>query len=379
MAEYLEGDLALDKRATVDAHLDGCPDCAREVDQMRQTIRLLHALPDPEPPPMLAADIMRRVRAGEAEPSWMTRITRVLASVLEPTFVLPASAVAVAALVVMVIQQPGTHSPLVVDDSGAGLPLADSGSLSRAGTRFEADLAGLELDMSRAFRGAPSASPSSSGGSPKSALSTARIQITVDRDGARIARISPGAGPSESIEMRTAAARARDSESDSFRYRREIEAKAAQRGARAPSAVIASRVAPLRAQERPHGWSAEESSYGEVGRAQHVARSVQGGGLAPFPESSGGGDARDEWLSRGLEDPVGFARFIADKNLAEQELWVARLTERAQALGLLTDLVKALRGSGDSFAAILGDDFAAQAQADVSDEAESGWEAPFQR
>ena len=40
LAEYLEGDLALDKRARFDSHLDECRDCAREVDEMRQTIRL---------------------------------------------------------------------------------------------------------------------------------------------------------------------------------------------------------------------------------------------------------------------------------------------------------------------------------------------------
>ena len=31
LADYLEGDLALDLRALVDAHLDGCPECALEV------------------------------------------------------------------------------------------------------------------------------------------------------------------------------------------------------------------------------------------------------------------------------------------------------------------------------------------------------------
>ena len=55
LADYLEGDLALDLRALVDAHLDGCPECALEVREMQQTIRLLRALPEPEPPPMIAA------------------------------------------------------------------------------------------------------------------------------------------------------------------------------------------------------------------------------------------------------------------------------------------------------------------------------------
>ncbi|MBY0399783.1 zf-HC2 domain-containing protein, partial [Myxococcota bacterium] len=59
LADYLEGDLALDKRALVDAHLDTCASCAQEVREMQQTIRLLRALPQPEVPPMIAANVMR--------------------------------------------------------------------------------------------------------------------------------------------------------------------------------------------------------------------------------------------------------------------------------------------------------------------------------
>jgi len=83
------------------------------------------------------------------------------------------------------------------------------------------------------------------------------------------------------------------------------------------------------------------------------------------------------WLVRGLEDPVGFARFIAGKNLAEQELWVSRLAQRAESRGLLDDLVRALRMSGDVLAAVLSDDFAAQV--DVIDEDGPDWDAPIRR
>ena len=84
LADYLEGDLDLDARAILDAHLDHCEACAREVAEMQQTIQLLRLLPEPEPPPMIAADVMRRIRAGEAEPGVFGRIGRWFGAVLEP-------------------------------------------------------------------------------------------------------------------------------------------------------------------------------------------------------------------------------------------------------------------------------------------------------
>ena len=114
LADYLEGDLALDLRALVDAHLDTCEICGQEVREMQQTIRLLRALPEPETPPLIAANVMRRIRAGETRPNWLERIQRALGGVLEPSFVLPASAIAVAALVIVVIQGGGPLSGSLV-------------------------------------------------------------------------------------------------------------------------------------------------------------------------------------------------------------------------------------------------------------------------
>ena len=76
--------------------------------------------------------------------------------------------------------------------------------------------------------------------------------------------------------------------------------------------------------------------------------------------SSGGGDPRDAWLAKGLDHPVDFARFLGSKSLAEQELWVARLSERAKARGLLGELVLALQESGDDTASWVAKDFLAQ-------------------
>lgn len=84
--------------------------------------------------------------------------------------------------------------------------------------------------------------------------------------------------------------------------------------------------------------------------------------VADEPLGTGGTDPRDAWLALGFEDPAEFARYIAGRNLAEQELWAARLSERAEARGLLGEFLQALRGSGDPTAAWVADDFSAQAE-----------------
>ncbi|MEE8167024.1 MAG: anti-sigma factor, partial [Myxococcota bacterium] len=179
LADYLEGDLPLDERARVDAHLDGCPECAQEVNEMLQTIRLLHLLPEPETPPMIAANVMRRIRAGETEPGWFERIGRALGSVLEPSFVLPASAIAVAALVVMVVQEPDFVSRLSI----AG-PRAVEGQVEKffdrgeaesgvAAKRFESEMAGLDLDLAQTFGASIVQQP------PQSAEPRTRISIEI--------------------------------------------------------------------------------------------------------------------------------------------------------------------------------------------------------
>jgi hypothetical protein len=90
--------------------------------------------------------------------------------------------------------------------------------------------------------------------------------------------------------------------------------------------------------------------------------------------SSGGEDPRDVWLARGLDRPVEFARFVGDKTLAEQELWVSRLAERADARGLFDELVLSLMASGDDAAAWLAKDFSAELER-LRERAESSGDA----
>ena len=77
LADYLEGDLALDLRALVDAHLDSCELCSSEVREMQQTIRLLRALPEPPqlalidlglpPAPHLPKDVIAKMLAENVD------------------------------------------------------------------------------------------------------------------------------------------------------------------------------------------------------------------------------------------------------------------------------------------------------------------------
>jgi hypothetical protein len=83
LGDHLEGDLSLDERSRVDAHLARCTECADELRELRATIGLLRGLPDPEPPARLTAEVMRRIETGEGSE---TRVVQLFRRVLEPRF-----------------------------------------------------------------------------------------------------------------------------------------------------------------------------------------------------------------------------------------------------------------------------------------------------
>jgi hypothetical protein len=74
LGSYLEGDLPLQQRALVDAHLDACPNCAQELKELRGAIGLLRALPEVAPPAGFASSVIARIQAGEAEPTLWVRL-----------------------------------------------------------------------------------------------------------------------------------------------------------------------------------------------------------------------------------------------------------------------------------------------------------------
>ncbi len=47
LGAYLDGELSDERRAWVENHLAGCPDCRKELDELRALSNLLHAVPAP--------------------------------------------------------------------------------------------------------------------------------------------------------------------------------------------------------------------------------------------------------------------------------------------------------------------------------------------
>jgi hypothetical protein len=83
LGDHLEGDLSLEERSRIDAHIAHCAECADELRELRATVGLLRGLPDPEPPVLLTAAVMRRIEAGEgSEP----RVVQLFRRASEPRF-----------------------------------------------------------------------------------------------------------------------------------------------------------------------------------------------------------------------------------------------------------------------------------------------------
>jgi hypothetical protein len=350
LADYLEGELPIEERALVDAHLDDCTTCAGEVEEMLQTIRLLRTLPEPETPPMLTANVMRRIRSGESQLGFFGRIARVLGAVFEPGFVLPASAVAAAALVVTVVQGLG-----VLPISNATIEAGQS-SIGQS----ESSAAILSSPMRAPRRGA--------GARGYDASDTMDIAARVERRATQSNSALQSRG-----QRRLPLALSGPVRESGPRIRIEFKGLVLA-GQPMAQASLTSSGGPILTPRIPGAWAtvhpgvmpgirSNGTSPGMLVAAKRFGSSntnADSGGWSRASKPSGT-DPRDAWLDLGFEDPADFARYIAWQNLAEQELWVARLSERAEGRGLLEEFLKTLRESGDPTAVWVADDFAAQA------------------
>lgn len=372
LADYLEGDIGLEERASVDAHLDGCDECSREVVEMQQTIRLLRLMPEPETPPMIAGNVMRRIRAGETKPRGFARFLKGIKSIFEPSFVLPASAIAAGALVVVALQDPESLAlpgfmgpnpgPSQVMEPGADMATAGGGFSAQQAAR----IAGLEAVVPR------SVSYSTPPGSARRRLadSDRRLKETgvgvADASERHNLLIPLSTGSASDVPRRTfyadpmLASPIPGSPVPRSRVRDLYVTNGTGNGRRAPSNAPPSATFVMDRNQQGVRAASQTSNL-DTARS----RSVNGLRLSLAEAarqgiSSGGEDPRDAWLARGLSDPVGFSRFIAEQNLAEQELWVARLSERAEARGLLQELTETLRKAGDPTASWLATDFEAE-------------------
>ncbi len=336
LADYLEGDLGLDKRALVDAHLDDCGECSVEVEQMQQTIGLLRTLPEPEPPPMIAANVMRRIRSGESRLGFWGRIGRAFGGVLEPSFVLPASAIAAAALVVTVIQGVGGLDRVRVvgassgASSDASIATLPSPTASR---RSDTSSAAAAMDfVARVERRATQSDRGRSAVRDRSAATASRLRSR--STDSTIAYSSTPRRPRASDVLR---ANPQIPEMWAVEFSRVMSATNGR--VRSPGTLVAAK--------RYASADAAAATSGEWPQAA--------------ADGPGNSDPRDAWLALGFEDPAEFARYIAGRNLAEQELWTVRLSERAMERGLLAEFLHTLRASGDATADWVAADFEARA------------------
>jgi hypothetical protein len=355
LADYLEGDLALDDRAVIDAHLDQCEECLSEVREMQQTIRLLQMLPEPETPPMIAANVMRRIRAGESRPGLFARFLRGLGTVFEPSFVLPASAVAAAALVVVFVQEP-SRSELQGLMNPSNLAAARAARVPGLGAA-EAIGSTVVANIAEAGAARLALNPAESSRAARLPTAPRRIELVPSASrGSRFADpiLAPPIPrpfvPDSYVSNSTSASRARSSAAPATVFLRD----------RMGGAIRAQAVSQQRVSERSGGRS----------RSMRMTAGSTGG------SRSAGEDPRDVWIARALEDPAGFARFLAEKTLVEQELWVSRLSQRAEARGLLGELVQSLEQSGDTTANWLAEDFSAQSTRGPGDASLTGGNAP---
>lgn len=317
MADYLEGDLPLDRRALFDAHLDECRECAREIAEMRMTIGALRSLPDPEPPALLAEDVMRRIRLGEGSTSLLDRLREVGSALLSPRILAPVSVAAIAAGVLLgtqplrgVIESGGGTIALRAEQASGRAPV-DEAAGGVVVTRSDADaatsrLAGIGGGSVDTAAGAPG---QRTPGQELIALS----ELLADRSSRRT-RFSDwpagGAYPSTS--------------------------------AVAPSVSVATRPG---AASRPGDELSSRSPNAPLApRTDDVEQR--------WPSA-------DEWLAHVELEPVQFADQMAARTLAEQEHWIDSLAKRAVDRGSLDRVVAALRSSRSQTARVLADDFAA--------------------
>jgi len=78
LSAYVDGELAIEQRRTVEDHLAGCPGCRAELDGMRRVASRLRSLERAAPPPLLADQVARRVAVAARQPGLVVRLEEAL-------------------------------------------------------------------------------------------------------------------------------------------------------------------------------------------------------------------------------------------------------------------------------------------------------------
>lgn len=101
LSDYLDSQITPEQRSRIDQHLSTCAACRAELNSLRQTVALLHALPR-VPVPRAFTLSEAQVGARRRNTSWIWGGARVMGAV--------AALVVVAALAVLVVQRPGQQA-----------------------------------------------------------------------------------------------------------------------------------------------------------------------------------------------------------------------------------------------------------------------------
>ncbi len=142
LGDYLEGDLPLERRALVDAHLDGCAECAQRMRSLRSTVDTLRALDGPEPPAGLSAAVLARIEAGEGRPGALASLLGRIPWELRGRLAAPALAFAAAAVLRVWLYRPAAPPELA---SVERPPLPSRQSVQEAIAREESFGASADL------------------------------------------------------------------------------------------------------------------------------------------------------------------------------------------------------------------------------------------
>ncbi|MEE3328378.1 MAG: zf-HC2 domain-containing protein [Myxococcota bacterium] len=309
MADYLEGDLELDKRALFDAHLDECVDCSDEVAGMRGTISILHSLPEPSVPEEMSRQVMRRIRSGEAYPTWWGGLKAVFAPLLEPRILAPVSAgVLVLGLFLGSADFRGRGvSPGVV---------ADAGQVANSESRLV-----------------------------PAAAAPGFLLLQPDASVPQLAMVQPGSNQ-DMVALSNLMA-------NSF-----------------PLGRVRLQPFPTPPLVTPPGYNLTQASSpyemvavnpGVAGLQNRVPIQSDSAAIERSRQPTA-----EEWLVRIRQDPSGFAGRLAAASLAEQELWVQNLARVASQNEQLGEVVASLRSSPSRGARLLADDFEAAGRATQS-------------
>lgn len=123
LSPWLEGDLAAADRDRMQAHLDACPGCRRELRALQGGIELLRALDEPAAPPHLEQRIVARLRDAEAHAA-SGRLPAVLARLAAQLAVAGLVAVGAIALSQRMISGDRPAPRVAMDDAGARMEIA---------------------------------------------------------------------------------------------------------------------------------------------------------------------------------------------------------------------------------------------------------------